>query len=171
MALAHGPTPDERDRMLRLTQALPTKAAKIRALGTAGYTRSQIAAFLGISYQHVRNVLTREEEAKEAVERRTPDDPEAESGEPELFGQMEMDENGRIQIPGHVIEHLHLRRGGIVPWRVEDDELVLMSPQAGFRRAHEILRAYDVPGETSWTDAFLRDRRAEWGEKNDDAGT
>lgn len=34
-----------------------TVSAKIRALDAAGYTRSQIANFLGKRYQHVRNVL------------------------------------------------------------------------------------------------------------------
>ena len=36
---------------------LPTKSAKIRYLASQGWTRSQIAKFLGIRYQHVRNVL------------------------------------------------------------------------------------------------------------------
>jgi len=36
---------------------LPTKSAKIRFLDSQGLTRSQIAAKLGIRYQHVRNVL------------------------------------------------------------------------------------------------------------------
>lgn len=36
---------------------LGTKSAKIRALFAEGLTRSQIANYLGIRYQHVRNVL------------------------------------------------------------------------------------------------------------------
>ena len=35
-----------------------TKSAVIRYLATEGQTRSQIAALMGIRYQHVRNVLT-----------------------------------------------------------------------------------------------------------------
>src|ERR1051325_8620228 len=38
-----------------------TKADKIRALAKAGYKRQQIADFLGIRYQHVRNVLVDDE--------------------------------------------------------------------------------------------------------------
>src|SRR5215472_5852404 len=45
------PTPEE------LTQGLPPTSAKIRALGQAGYKRAEIARFLDIDYQHVRNVL------------------------------------------------------------------------------------------------------------------
>jgi hypothetical protein len=36
---------------------LATKSDKIRALARAGYARVEIAALLGIRYQHVRNVL------------------------------------------------------------------------------------------------------------------
>lgn len=37
---------------------LPTKSAQIRALAANGYARTDIARLLGISYQHVYNVLT-----------------------------------------------------------------------------------------------------------------
>lgn len=40
-----------------ITKDHTTKSSKIRALDASGYTRSQIANFLGIRYQHVRNVL------------------------------------------------------------------------------------------------------------------
>lgn len=36
---------------------LPTTAAKIRALAASGMARAEIARFLGVSYQHVRNTL------------------------------------------------------------------------------------------------------------------
>ncbi len=38
-------------------EGLTTKSAKIRALAQAGYSRVEIANFLGVIYQHVRNVL------------------------------------------------------------------------------------------------------------------
>jgi hypothetical protein len=40
-----------------VTAGLTTKSDKIRALATAGYARVEIAALLGIRYQHVRKVL------------------------------------------------------------------------------------------------------------------
>lgn len=49
--------PDEHRKMTEITAGLPTKSAKIRALNDAGYSRSEIANFMGIKYQHVRNVL------------------------------------------------------------------------------------------------------------------
>lgn len=39
---------------------LKTKSAQIRYLNSEGFTRSQIAKYLDIRYQHVRNVLTTE---------------------------------------------------------------------------------------------------------------
>jgi hypothetical protein len=39
-----------------ITNGLATKSDKIRALAQAGYDRTEISQFLGIRYQHVRNV-------------------------------------------------------------------------------------------------------------------
>jgi len=36
---------------------LPTKSAKIRYLNSMDWSRGDIARYLGIRYQHVRNVL------------------------------------------------------------------------------------------------------------------
>jgi hypothetical protein len=47
----------QRQPMEMLVRDLDTKSDKIRALAHAGYVRGEIASFLGISYQHVRNVL------------------------------------------------------------------------------------------------------------------
>lgn len=41
----------------KIVEGLSTKSAKIRALNHAGFTRTEIAQFLGIRYQHVRTVL------------------------------------------------------------------------------------------------------------------
>ena len=41
----------------KVVEGLSTKSAKIRALNEAGFERAEIAQFLGIRYQHVRNVL------------------------------------------------------------------------------------------------------------------
>lgn len=61
-----------------VVRGLATKSEKIRALATAGLTRTQIAAFLGIRYQHVRNVLVQsgnfQEKAKAAGTSLEPDE-------------------------------------------------------------------------------------------------
>lgn len=44
-------------RVAKILERQNSISNKIRALGRAGYLRTQIRDFLGISYQHVRNVL------------------------------------------------------------------------------------------------------------------
>ena len=44
-----------------------TKSAAIRQLTAEGYTRTEIAAFLEIRYQHVRNVLVNDAEKAERI--------------------------------------------------------------------------------------------------------
>jgi hypothetical protein len=48
-----------RETVLGAIDGMRTKADRIRALALAGYLRSEIAAMLGIRYQHVRGVLER----------------------------------------------------------------------------------------------------------------
>ncbi len=48
---------DDRGPMDEVVAGRSTKSDKIRALDGAGYSRSEIANYLGIRYQHVWNVL------------------------------------------------------------------------------------------------------------------
>jgi hypothetical protein len=48
---------NERRPAGEIVHGLRTKSEKIRALADAGYERAEIAKYLGIIYQHVRNVL------------------------------------------------------------------------------------------------------------------
>jgi len=45
------------DKMISLTEGITTKADKMRVLDRAGYARADIARFLGVRYQQVRNTL------------------------------------------------------------------------------------------------------------------
>ena len=47
-----------------IVEGLTTKADKIRALDVAGLSRAEIARFLGIRYQHVRNTLVQGKPAR-----------------------------------------------------------------------------------------------------------
>jgi bifunctional DNA-binding transcriptional regulator/antitoxin component of YhaV-PrlF toxin-antitoxin module len=156
MAQAHGLTPEDRERMLTLTEGMTTKADKIRALGRAGFPRARIAEFLGIRYQHVRNVLVQDASATYSVSRAQ--DRETRQDDVATYGRARLDESGRIVLPDGVIAHLNLRAGGVVPWRLEDDELVLMSPAAGVRRAREYFSRQEWKS-ASLVDELLRTRR------------
>jgi predicted transcriptional regulator len=45
------------DSMIALTEGIATKADKMRVLERNGYARADIARFLGVRYQQVRNTL------------------------------------------------------------------------------------------------------------------
>lgn len=68
------PTPKDPKAVAISMEELETAGAKsksqiIRYLDSLGYERSAIAKFLGIKYQHVRNVLTSPEKRKIKAER------------------------------------------------------------------------------------------------------
>jgi bifunctional DNA-binding transcriptional regulator/antitoxin component of YhaV-PrlF toxin-antitoxin module len=160
MALPRGTHDEDSDRMASLTRALPTKAAKIRALAAAGYTRTAIAASLGISYQHVRNVLVRDEE-KAAQASAAPEALASEAPHETTYGRARIDEEGRVLLPAKAFAHLKLRPGGIVGWRIEGDEVILMGVDAGLREMREMLRTKPLgPGESA-VDELIRERREE----------
>ncbi len=153
----------ERQKMERISGSLPTKAAKIRALHAAGYMRQAIAAFLGIRYQHVRNVLI-ERPSGSGTAAATPEllpAPAASVSEPTpSYGRASVDEKGRIGVPALVLAALEVRPGGWIPWRFEDGELKLMDRAAGIRFAQSMVAdlAKQQPG--SWSDELIAERRA-----------
>lgn len=164
----------ERRDMQRRAKGLQTKADKIRTLSAAGYSKQKVASFLGIRYQHVRNVLVRRETAYRASEpprrlpglsERSPEPPKAwEDSGPDgtpTFGRVVVDEQGRIALSANVLDALDSGPGRGIPWRFEDGELRLMNRAAGIRSAQamvaDLLKKY--PG--SWSDALIAERRAE----------
>ena len=148
-------TPNEA-HMGEITRELPTKSAKIRKLGEAGYKRADIARFLGIRYQHVRNVL---EQAAEKASRRG-----AETSAP-AHGlrapvKLQLDRNGRIVIPAQYRSEMGVSEGDSLIARMVDGELRLMSQEAAVRRAQEMVAKY-IPAGESLVDALIRERREE----------
>ena len=61
-----------RDDMDQATQHLPTKSAKIRTLAKLGVARAEIAKYLNIRYQHVRNVLVQPDPGGDGAPPRPP---------------------------------------------------------------------------------------------------
>jgi hypothetical protein len=154
-------------RMKALTQGLPTKSAKIRKLGAAGYTRQQIADFLGIRYQHVRNVLL-DAERKAAQ----PDGLVQQKGlaeehplPPSHWGRdvarVAIRADGSLLLPADFVAAAGLAAGKHLTARILDEGLVeLVSPEAGIKRAQETLRQL-VPPDVSLVDELIADRRRE----------
>jgi AbrB family looped-hinge helix DNA binding protein len=155
-------------RMRALTKGLVTKSDKIRALSEGGYSRGDIAKFLGIRYQHVRNVLV--QSAKKAAPG------PAEAGAP-LAGSLtaaaaaqgirhrvslKVDAGGRILIPSAVREAMRIGEGDTVLAWLEDGELHLVSPRAALRQAQELARKL-IRGAGTLADELIAERREEAG--------
>lgn len=145
---------DQRAAMTKVAAGLPTKSAKIRALGQAGYRRADIARFLDIRYQHVRNVLLHAEEKQAAPEQdNTPAKPPS-----QVWAQVGRD--GRVVIPAAYRQVLGIEDGGHVLLLREDNEVRLMGRDGAVRRAQEMVAPY-LKDESTSVDSFLAERRRE----------
>ena len=154
------------EEMTALTTGLGTKSEKIRRLGQAGYSRQQIADFLGIRYQHVRNVLVDEErrarsagEAPAAGPERA--DPQAPMPDPHRAFRVDIGPNGEVRLPKHVLEAAGTGPGRHLLVRFDDDEIKLVTPAATTRKIHTWVRKY-VPEGVSLVEELREERRREF---------
>ncbi|MDX2143393.1 MAG: AbrB/MazE/SpoVT family DNA-binding domain-containing protein [Rhodospirillaceae bacterium] len=140
------------DKMKMLTEGLSTKSAKIRALDGAGYTRSQIAKFLGIRYQHVRNVLIQDRQIIEA------NMDETDCSKKEEWVQVGPD--GRIVIPAAIRQMLGVEQGGHILFVRDDDHIRLVSRDAAIKELQDLV-ALKISKGPSLVDELIAERRAE----------
>lgn len=164
----------ELDRMAALVEGQPTKAAKIRRLGSAGYKRQAIADFLGISYQHVRNVLKQPSvvSATYAIPSARRTRGVADSGAAQYeppstefdaaigIARFVIDGQGRITLSPELIAALGTRKGGLITARLENGELIVMGLEAVLRFVRRGIPKWK-PGQTRWSDELIAERRAE----------
>lgn len=144
-------------QMSKLTSGLTSKSEKMRTLAKAGYSRGDIARYLGTSYQFVRNVLVRED-ARVAALTKVSDAPLVTSGR--NSNRAQIGSSGQITIPDAVIKALSLKEGDVLIVTAEDDEIRLMTIPTAVRKAQAIVRQY-VPAGVSLVDELLEDRRRE----------
>ncbi len=142
-----------RGDLTRAVRELPTIAAKIRALAAKGQSRADIARALGIRYQHVRNVLVRDEEKKKTTERTMPADAA-------MPGKIPVAADGSVVLPSIVTEALALKGGDVLFVRIHDGEIHLLTRAAVTRRVQALAREF-VPQGVSLVDELLEDRRRE----------
>jgi len=155
----------------RALDALSSKAARIRALKAEGFMQAEIARHLGLSDQHVSNVLRRSAQAGIAAERLPPETPAATPAETAAAARdgavrgscrvtLTIRADGSLALPEDLREAMRLDPTGRVSAEVVDGELRLISPRAAFRRAQRIASKYARPG-VSVVDELLAERRAE----------
>lgn len=143
-----------------------TVADKIRALDAQGFSRADIARLLGKRYQHVRNVLEGDRQARgqspggmaegEAPRFEIEVPPTAWRGG--IF-RMEMDAQGRLSLPKEVIEAWGLSTGSVIMGELKGDTIELITGETSGRRAQDLVRKY-IPEGISLVDELIADRRA-----------
>ena len=142
-----------RGDLARAVRELPTTAAKIRALAAKGQSRADIARMLGIRYQHVRNVLMRDEEKMKKAEGTMPADTA-------MPGKIPVAPDGSVVLPSTITNALALKAGDVLFVRVHDGEIHLLTRKAVTRRVQALAREFVPPG-VSLVDELLEDRRRE----------
>jgi hypothetical protein len=155
--------------MQEVTRGLPTKSAKIRALSASGYKRQEIADFLGIRYQHVRNVLL-----QPLAQRGTP----ALSGRPagfedragaapvvadetlEASGNVLIEGDSRVLLPAALRNLFGWQPGRRIFWVREQDTIRLFSEESALRFAQALVVKH-AGSARKVVDEFLKERRDE----------
>jgi bifunctional DNA-binding transcriptional regulator/antitoxin component of YhaV-PrlF toxin-antitoxin module len=148
MALDHA-------RMQALSRDYTTKSDKIRALSKQGYSRSEIAKFLQVRYQFVRNVLVATDERGDEESRKT-----VPAQGIRNRARLKLEAGGRVVIPSPLRQAMGLEEGTTVLAWVEDGELRLVSPKVAMRQAQELAQRA-VAGGASLADELLAERREE----------
>ena len=150
----------ERRPMDEVAEGLSTKAEKIRALFRAGYSRSEIAGFVGVRYQHVRNVLVQSGFMETQLSRPMP----APEGVPEdsvpVLVRTAIGPGGRVVIPAAYRKALEVKEGDYIVMQMDGEELRVVNDEKEFERAREVLAQY-VPEGVSLVDELIADRRRE----------
>jgi len=145
--------------MTKVTAGLASKSEKMRALAKAGYSRSDIARFLGTSYQFVRNVLVREDARHAASHLPVTADAPA-IGSERNSNRIRLGPSGQVTIPITILKSLGLKEGDLLIANAEDDEVRLMTIPVAVRKAQALVRQY-APAGISLVDELLEDRRRE----------
>jgi bifunctional DNA-binding transcriptional regulator/antitoxin component of YhaV-PrlF toxin-antitoxin module len=141
----------QNDAMNKVVAGLKTKSAKIRALAKAGYARADIARFLGIRYQHVRNVVLAVQEQPARFEH---------APEERLREWVKIAPDGRVVLPVEFRRRLGVENGGDVQCAWEGGRLYIRSKEQVIRDVQAMVAPY-LKGTRSLVDELIAERRAE----------
>ena len=132
------------DRLISLTEGLKTKADKMRVLERAGYSRADIARFLGVRYQQVRNTLEGDKRTGYnpeiipdfAMSQNDEDSPQA---LPDEFRAIPIDDSGFANVPPDILDEF-LEEGEQLLAVQLDDGLFLTTAKGLIRRTRMSLQ-------------------------------
>lgn len=139
---------------VKATKDLPTKSAKIRALDALGVPRADIARFLDIRYQHVRNVLTQERPAQVLHVAEAP------AAYDDEDGKARVQADGSVRLPTALAAQLGAAPGETLVAIPQDGGLWIATRKTSRARAQATARKY-VPEGVSLVDELLEWRRQE----------
>lgn len=153
---------EQTDHYHRLTEGLPTKSEKIRAMARHGVPTAEIARFLGIRYQHARNVLMAEGLHKSAAQQGNGFGETAGEivGEAPLPVWTVVSADGTVKLPPALMMAAGLAPGCQVFAGCAGGVLELLSQASALARAQQIVAKY-VPEGVSLSDELIADRRRE----------
>ena len=143
-----------------VVDGLTTKADKIRALFRAGYSRSEIAGFVGTRYQHVRNVLVQSGFMETQLSRPMPAENLASEDSLPVLVRTAIGPGGRVVIPAAYRKALEVDEGDYIVMQMDGDELRVVNDEKEFARVQEMIASY-VPEGVSLADELIADRRRE----------
>ncbi len=165
----------DRKHMDDLTAGLPSKSAKMRRLAAEGYSRGDIARYIGVRYQFVYNVLSAAERmesksdgpaGKATVSATSVSAPVSGKGSPEPSMASSnwlwtiVLKGGRVEIPPTFLQAMDVGEGDQVQLVSEGDAVRILSRGAALRELQDEVRRY-VPEGASLVDELLAERRAE----------
>ncbi|MGQ0484147.1 MAG: hypothetical protein ACT4SY_02165 [Hyphomicrobiales bacterium] len=149
--------------MARIISGLPDKKSKrIEALTRHGFTRQEIADFLGIIYQHVRNEQVRlglDHKKFQRGGRTAPATGPTASEQPRKM-RLTLAEDGRLVIPAAIRAAMGAEPGGELMARLQDGELRLATPEVAVRLAQKRVQQ-SIPSDDSLAQSLIADRRLE----------
>ena len=150
--------------MERIVEGMTKKADKIRALYLQGYSRAEIYKFLGVRYQHVRNVLVRSGYNETKLERPTSGVNATVTELPETYPDSEwvkVGPAGRLVIPAKFRKALGIEEDMEVLVELTRNQLHILTWKENLRRIQEELNR-NVPEGVSIVDELIAERRQEF---------
>lgn len=148
-----------------ITKGLRTKSDKIRALAREGAATADIARYLGIRYQHARNVLVSSGLHTRRDDKDTVVGPESAASDPAV-AWVRIDALGRLQIPANLMKTADIVGDEPVHVRASEDKIEILSRRGALKRAHAIAKQF-VPDGVSLVDELIAERRREAGRENE----
>lgn len=150
--------------MERIVEGMTKKADKIRALYLQGYSRSEIYKFLGVRYQHVRNVLVRSGYNETKLERPTSGVNATDTESAEFYPDSEwvkVGPAGRMVIPAKFRKAIGIEEDMEVLVELTGNQLHILTWKESLRRIQEELNR-NVPEGVSIVDELIAERRQEF---------